>query len=257
MYGADPFADALVLVPTVRHGDQFRRRLVARCSVTLGLRVETISRFSRGIVSDASVPSRALADELLSRTLRTQVEAGPASYFRPIAGTKGLYALVRGAIGDLFAEGTAPEAMSAAANQTGSDRLMALAAIYGAYTKELEQRGWVHPSQIALSAARLLDTRNYAVSTIVADGFQLFRGTELALLQALAEETDVAITLDPRASVRSQHDYERLAAPLPKGHEGATRGQWIRGAPTGRHGEGCPCPTRAVAPVPAIRGSGL
>ena len=216
VYGDDPFASALVLVPTVRHGDQFRRRLVARCSVTLGLRVSTISRFSRGIVSDASVPSQALADELLTRTLRVQVEAGPASYFKPIAGTRGLHSMVRGAIGDLFAEVTAPEAMSEAANQTGSDSLVALASVYAAYISELEQRGWVHPSQIPLSAARLLRTGNAASSTIVVDGFHLFRGTELALLQALAREADIAITLDSGASARSLHDYERLLRLFPQ-----------------------------------------
>ena len=178
--------------------------------------METISRFSRGIVSDASVPSQALADELLTRTLRGQVEAGPASYFRPIAGTKGLHTMVRGAIGDLFAEGIAPEAMSTAANRAGSDKLMALAAIYAAYVMELEQRGWVHPSQIPLSAARLVSAENAAVSTIVVDGFHLFRGTELALLQALAGGSDVAITLDPGASTRSQHDYERLICLFPE-----------------------------------------
>ena len=33
LYQADPFSEAVVLVPTVRHGDQFRRRLVVsmRC----------------------------------------------------------------------------------------------------------------------------------------------------------------------------------------------------------------------------------
>ena len=36
-YQADPFTEGVVLVPTVRHGDQFRRRLVAQCGVALRL----------------------------------------------------------------------------------------------------------------------------------------------------------------------------------------------------------------------------
>ena len=47
-YEADPFSETVVLVPTVRHGDQFRRRLVGRCGVALRLRVETIDRAQPG-----------------------------------------------------------------------------------------------------------------------------------------------------------------------------------------------------------------
>ena len=122
LYEANSFADALALMPTVRHGDQFRRRLVSRCRVALGLRVETISRFSRGLdTRDIRTPSHALADELLTRTVQSQVHSGAAAYFRPIAGTGGLSSLVRNAVNDLLAEGVAPQAMSEAV-QTGRGR---------------------------------------------------------------------------------------------------------------------------------------
>ena len=111
-YEADPFAETVVLVPTVRHGDQLRRRLVGRCGVALRLRVETIPQFSRQLAAAARVsrpphprhsraggnpspagklrvPSYTLAGELLARTARREVERGPAAYFRPIAGTVG------------------------------------------------------------------------------------------------------------------------------------------------------------------------
>ena len=52
-YEADPFSEAAVLVPTVRHGDQFRRRLVGRCGVALRLRVETIAQFSSTLTPQA------------------------------------------------------------------------------------------------------------------------------------------------------------------------------------------------------------
>ena len=215
LYEADPFAEAVALVPTVRHGDQFRRRLVDRCGVALGLRVETISRFSRGLASEVWVPSHALVEELLSRIVRREVEAGSAGYFRPISGTKGLGNLVRGAVGDLLAEGVEAQAFSEATAQFGSPSLVSLSAIYAAYIADLKQRGWVHPAQIGLTAAGAVRAGAPLPATIVLDGFHLFRGTELALLETLVAQADVTIALDPQAGVRSQHDYKRLLRLFP------------------------------------------
>ena len=47
-YASDSFAPTLVLVPTVRHADQFRRRLVERCGVAFNLEASTIGVFARG-----------------------------------------------------------------------------------------------------------------------------------------------------------------------------------------------------------------
>ena len=215
LYEAGPFSDALVLVPTVRHGDQFRRRLVSRCGVALGLRVETVGQFSRGLVIDSWVPPHALVEELLTRTIRSQVETGAAAYFEPIAGTKGLSNLVRTAVRDLLAEGVAPHAMSEAANRSGAANLIALGTIYTAYVTELQRLGWVHPSQIGVAASQAIEAGAPLPGVIVLDGFHLFRGTELVLLQAVAGRADVVIALDPNASTRSRHDYERLLRLLP------------------------------------------
>ena len=53
------FWDVLLLAPTVRHGDQLRRRLVAKCGVAMGLGVESLSQFSRRLdrESGSSVPA--------------------------------------------------------------------------------------------------------------------------------------------------------------------------------------------------------
>ena len=215
LYNDNPFGQAVALVPTVRHGDQFRRRLVERCGVALGLRVETISQFSLGLVSGAWMPSYALVDELLTRTIRSQVESGPAVYFWPISGTKGLSNLVRSAVAYLLSEVIAPQALSEASSRAGSDSLVALSAIYAAYANDLEQREWVHPAQIGLTAARVVRADAELPAVIVLDGFHLFRGAELVLLQALAERADVTISLDPDASARSAHDYQRLLRLFP------------------------------------------
>ena len=111
-YEADPFAETVVLVPTVRHGDQLRRRLVARCGAALRLRVETIPQFSRQITEGARAPSRMLAGELLTRTARQEVKQGPAAYFRPIAGTAGFSDLLNAAVDDLLAEAIDPRELS-------------------------------------------------------------------------------------------------------------------------------------------------
>ena len=214
-YEADPFSEAIVLVPTVRHGDQFRRRLVGRCGVALGLRVETIGQFSRSLASSARVPSHGLAEELLQRTLRAEVERGPAAYFKPVAGTRGLGSLLAGAVGDLLAEGVDPEALSQAAARSESRSLEALAAIYKRYTSKLTQESWTHPLQIGAAAADVVRAGAALPGAILLDGFHLFRGTEMVLLEALAGKADVVVTLDPGAGDRAGHDYRRLRDRFP------------------------------------------
>ena len=50
---------------------------------------------------------------------------------------------------------------------------------------------------------------------ILLDGFHLFRGTEMVLLEALAGKADVVVTLDPGAGDRAGHDYRRLRDRFP------------------------------------------
>ena len=214
-YRADPFYEAVVLVPTVRHGDQFRRRLVGRCGVALRLRVETIGQFGRSLASGAKVPSHALAEELLRRTIRRGIESGPATYFKPVAETRGLGSLLGGAIADLLAEGVDPEALSEAAARSGSRSLQALGAIYTEYGKGLGQENWTHPAQIGAAAAGVVRAGADLPGTIMLDGFHLFRETETDLIEALAGKADVAVTLDPGAGARARHDYERLRRRFP------------------------------------------
>lgn len=214
-YEADPFAETVVLVPTVRHGDQLRRRLVARCGAALRLRVETIPQFSRQLAGDARIPSRMLAGELLARTARREVERSPAAYFRPIVGTSGFIDLLNAAVDDLLAEAVDPRAFSESAVRTGFPRLTALSAIYAAYHAELERRCWRHGEQTALAAADALRGGAAVPPVVMLDGFHLFRGSELALLQALADRSEVVITLDPGAGERARHDFQRLARIFP------------------------------------------
>ena len=237
-YEADPFAETVVLVPTVRHGDQLRRRLVGRCGVALRLRVETIPQFSRQLAAAARVsrpphprhsraggnpspagklrvPSYTLAGELLARTARREVERGPAAYFRPIAGTVGFNDLLSDSVDDLLAEAVDPRALSESAARSGSPALTALSAIFAAYAAELERRDWRHPAQIALAAAGALHHGAAPPPAVMLDGFHLFRGSELVLLQALADRSEVAAALDPGAGARARYDYERLLSLFP------------------------------------------
>ena len=178
LYEADRFTEVAALTPTLRHGDQFRRRLVASCGVALRLRVSTIGQFSRQLASDVRIPSAAVMEELLARTIRREIRSGPAAYFEPISATRGLVGLLSAAIHDLLAEGVEPQAFSEAANKAGSQSLAALAAIYAAYHSELGRRNWAHASQIAEAAADAVYAGAALPSAVVVDGFQLFRGTE-------------------------------------------------------------------------------
>ena len=78
-YASNPFAPTLVLVPTVRHGDQVRRRLVERCGVAMNLDVGTIGVFARRQERDDAVLAPDVAAELLQRATRQRIEGGGAA----------------------------------------------------------------------------------------------------------------------------------------------------------------------------------
>ena len=217
-YSSSPFYEATALVPTSRHGDQLRRRLVSRCSVALRLRVETISQFSQTLSSSAGRLSNTVAEELLARIARREIESGPASYFRPIAHTEGLVSLLDTAVRDLLAESIEPQALLQAADRSGSSALMGLSAIFAAYRSELDRYDWFHPAQVPLAAADAVKTGAALPRLLVLDGFHVFRGVELTLLQAVAERAEVLATFDPESGARAQHDYERLLKSLPNTH---------------------------------------
>ena len=110
LYRADPFADALVLVPTIRHADQFRRRLVQECGVAMSLRVETLSMLSRTLSAGAPILSGSRAtDELARVARRTVARGGAASYFSPIAGSAGFVTMIASAVAGLLEEETNPD----------------------------------------------------------------------------------------------------------------------------------------------------
>ena len=95
LYRDAPFADALVLVPTIRHADQFRRRLVQECGVAMNLRVETLSMLSRSLSAGTPILSGSRAtDELARVARRTVTRGGAASYFSPIAGSAGFVTMI-------------------------------------------------------------------------------------------------------------------------------------------------------------------
>ena len=218
LYESDPFYEAAVLVPTSRHGDQIRRRLVSRCGVALRLRVETISQFSQGLAHAAEFPSTTVAQELLARAASREIERGPASYFGPIARTEGLQRLLNAAVGDLLAEAVDPLSLREAADRSGYPVLIALSAIFTAYRSELDSRRWVHPSQTPLAAASAVKTGAGLPPLVLLDGFHLFRGVEIELLEAVAERSEVVVTFDPDAGARAKYDYRRLFAHLPDPH---------------------------------------
>ena len=214
-YEADPFFEAAVLVPTVRHGDQFRRRLVGRCGVALRLRVETIAQFSSTLTPQAPTMSHTLVEELLARTMRREIERGTAAHFRPIADTAGLGGIVSAAVGDLLAEAIDPWELGEAARRTGDASLITLSAIYTAYLAELERRRWPHPARAAVAAVDAVNAGAPLPGLVIVDGFHLFRGAETTLLEALAERSEVVVAIDPDSGARARHDYDRLRQRVP------------------------------------------
>ena len=214
-YEANPFGEALALAPTIRHGDQLRKRLMAERSVALNLRVETIAAFSRNVLLREPVLSRSTADDLLARVARRTVSSGGAAYFTPIAETGGFFTLISDAIGSLMEEEIEPGAFGRAAAGSDSPRLQALAAIYAAYVADMSERGLIHPLRVPIRAAQAVAHAAPIPNVIMADGFQKFSSSELTLLTALAARTDLTVTMDPNSADRAGYDYERLLSRLP------------------------------------------
>ena len=235
-YEGGRFWDALLLVPTVRHGDQLRRRLVARCGVAIGLAVERLPQFSQRLAAmrtgQRPVASRSVADELLARITRREVERGGASYFRPILHTKGLGRLVRAAVLNLVYEGVNAGHFQTAAGDRGMQAIRALAAIYSAYVGELKRRRWIHPAAEPFEAAQAVMEGARLPRLVVADGFQMFRGAELALLKAVGDRTPLLLSMNPQAGDRAAYDFQRLRRIFPQA--AVLRVEDSQGAPSPR-----------------------
>ena len=156
-----------------------------------------------------------VAEELLAQTASREVGCGPASYFRPIVRTEGFASLLNAAVRDLLAEAIEPQALREAADRSGSPPLMALSAIFAAYRSELDRRDWLHPAQTPLAAAEAVKECAPLPGVVLLDGFHLFRGVELKLLEAVAKRSEVVVTFDPESGARAQHDYQRVLDHLP------------------------------------------
>ena len=216
LYRDDPFADALVLVPTIRHADQFRRRLVQECDVAMNLRVETLSMLSRSLSAGAPILSGSRATDELARVARRTVARGEAAaYFEPIAGMPGFVTMISTAVGSLLEEETDSRELRDAAAQSGSEPARALAEIYSAYLSELRQSGLTHPLQVNRVAAEAIQAGASTPNVVMLDGFQRFTAGELRLITALSQNAEMTISFDNKATERSKADYERLEQALP------------------------------------------
>ena len=221
-YASDPFAPTLVLVPTVRHADQFRRRLVDRCGVAVNLDVGTIGVFARRQERDDAVLAPDVAAELLQRATRQRIEGGGAAYFAPIADMPGLATLVGEAVSALVQDGVDPEALMRAASGSGDRSLAAVADIYTSYLDALSRREWLDPRMLPAVAARQIREGAAVPGQVLVDGFLFFRSAELELLAALAERTDVLVAFDPDAGDRARHTAAEIDRLFPEAERVAT-----------------------------------
>ncbi len=218
-YRLDPLARVLVLVPTVRHGDQIRRRLVARCGAAFGLEVATVAQWARGAV-EARVPPRGVLAALLQRVTDEAIADGRAAAFASLAGTGGLRSLIEAAVADLLADEVAPADLRAAA--TRDARLLALAAVAEAFAAATAERGWLHPAALAAAAAQQLEAGEAEAlpPLVLVDGFRVFRRGELRLLAACAGHAEVLLAFDA-TSDRARSDLDALRALVPCAMEAA------------------------------------
>ena len=213
-YRDDRFAPTLVLVPTARHGDQFRRRLVAESGAALNLDVSTLARYARLYAAGRTLPGE-VASELLRRVARERIVSGGAGRFEPIAETPGLHALVSDAVAELVAAGVEPAALTAAAAGAGSADLIALSDIYAAYRRELAARGWRDPAEAPSLAAEAAGGAAGPPGLVLVDSFDFLNPREQSLVAALAARTRVLVAIDREASARARWTASWLEALAP------------------------------------------
>ena len=197
-----------MLVPTVRHGDQFRRRLLAACGVALDLQVETPRGVARRLYSGLQTVSIGVLRELLGSITRRLIDADAAAHFAPLGAAAAL-PMLWAAVEELLAEDVSAQRFTAAARSTGNPQMAAIAAIYDAYRRALEDHRWLAPTALPAAAATAGDT-SALPSLVVVDGFRFFHDGELRLLAALARNRDLLLAFDPEAGERARHSYERL-----------------------------------------------
>ena len=202
-----------MVVPTVRHGDQFRRRLLATCGVALDLQVETPRGVARRLSTGRATASIGAARELLGSITQRQISSGAAAHFAPL-GAAAAVPFLWAAVEELLAEDVSADRFTAAATAAGDPQLVAIAAVYGAYRGALERHRWLAPAALPAAAAASGDAPGLPFVVIV-DGFRFFHGGELRLLAAIARDRDLLLAFDPDAGERARHSYERLRGLFP------------------------------------------
>lgn len=215
LYQLNPFNEVLILVPTLRHADQIRARLVDLCGVAFQLRVETIIQFSNSIVDPSETINLEIADELLRRVTHEEVKSGPASYFMPIYQTGGFQRSVSNAVNELLHNNVDDQIFLKATRGTGSTQLQGLASLYHAYRRGLAERNWRHPAELPIIAAKAVDKGIVVAPLVLFDGFESIRNGELQLIEKLATKSDVFVTLDLNIGDRATHAYDSLKHRFP------------------------------------------
>ena len=90
---------------------------------------------------------------------------------------------------------------------------------------------------IAVAAAAAVKAGAALPPLVMLDGFQVLRGTEIALLEAVSERADVVIAIDPSAGARAEFDCERLLKRLPGADVLRARREWRNPARDGDCGQ--------------------
>ncbi len=210
-YQDDRFARTLVLVPTSRHGDQFRRRLVARGGVALNLEVSVLAQYAR-LHAAGRTCSREVAADLLRRVSLERIDSGAAGRFEPIVDTSGLHTLIADAVTELVAGDVEPAEFARAAADTTNTDLVALADIYAAYRRALTERRWRDPSEAPSLAAEAIKGGPEPPGLVLVDSFEYLNPREQALVATLAERTRVLVAIDRDGSERARSTAARLEA---------------------------------------------
>ena len=218
---AAPLSPTWVVVPDRNQERAFRLRLAQQG--TIGANVVTFGDLHAEILAEVGSPFPLCPEALIHRLIRTAVDdlavRGQIVYYLPIQRRPGLVSI----LADLFAElkraRINPERFSAVVGGCGP-RLEELAALYHEYQARLLRLGWSDHEGLgwlAVSAVEGNPSLGKTWRLLVADGFDSFNPTQLALLRALAPrvgETVVTLTGEPTMTRSVHRRFARALAVL-------------------------------------------
>ncbi|MGA9531689.1 MAG: PD-(D/E)XK nuclease family protein, partial [Anaerolineales bacterium] len=230
----DGIVPVWALLPDRAQSVEFRRRLAA-AGGAVGARVETMDALVEEILMRAGQPkpraNKLVGRRLIAKILSGLAERGELEHYRRIADSVGLSRSLQARIEELSRAAVDPNELYAYAVAEAQPGLTDIAQVFAGYQDRLASLGWGDPDGLVKQAADRLasdPTLLSDVRLVILDGFGTYQRTQLALLAALAESSDLMITLTggPRRERLAFGRFEETRRRLVEAIPGLREAEW-------------------------------